>query len=36
VDAPPAKLPVRIHEVRIVDGDIIVIESIEVPTYLPA
>ena len=35
VDAPPAKLPVRIHEVRIVDGDIIVIESNEVPNLPP-
>jgi 3-phenylpropionate/trans-cinnamate dioxygenase ferredoxin subunit len=33
--APPAKLPVRIHEVQIVGGDIIVIESSEVPNLPP-
>jgi 3-phenylpropionate/trans-cinnamate dioxygenase ferredoxin subunit len=35
VDAPPAKLPVRTHEVQIVDGNIMVIESEEVPNLPP-
>ena len=35
VDAPPAKLPVRHHEVKVVDGDIMVIESDEAPNLPP-
>jgi len=35
VDAPPAKLPVRVHEVQVVDGDIMVIESDEAPNLPP-
>jgi 3-phenylpropionate/trans-cinnamate dioxygenase ferredoxin subunit len=35
VDAPPAKLPVRVHEVTVVDGDIMVIESQETPNLPP-
>jgi 3-phenylpropionate/trans-cinnamate dioxygenase ferredoxin subunit len=35
VDAPPAKLPVRTHEVTVVDGDIMVIESEEEPNLPP-
>lgn len=35
VDAPPAQLPVRIHEVKVVDGDIIVRESGEAPSLPP-
>ncbi|MFD1213900.1 bifunctional 3-phenylpropionate/cinnamic acid dioxygenase ferredoxin subunit [Arthrobacter sp. GCM10027362] len=35
VDAPPAKLPVRVHEVKVVDGDIMVIESDEAPNLPP-
>jgi 3-phenylpropionate/trans-cinnamate dioxygenase ferredoxin subunit len=34
VDAPPAKLPVRVHEVQVIDGDIMVIES-DAPPNLP-
>jgi len=35
VDQPPAKLPVRTHEVQIVDGNIMVIESDEAPNLPP-
>jgi 3-phenylpropionate/trans-cinnamate dioxygenase ferredoxin subunit len=35
VDAPPAKLPVRTHEVTVVDGDIMIIESKEAPNLPP-
>ena len=35
VDAPPAKLPVRRHEVSVIDGDIMVTESDEVPNLPP-
>lgn len=35
LDAPPAKLPVRTHEVQIVDGNIMVIESEEAPNLPP-
>lgn len=35
VDAPPAKLPVRHHEVKVVDGDIMIIESDEAPNLPP-
>lgn len=35
VDAPPAKRPVRVHEVRVIDGDIMVIESDEAPNLPP-
>ena len=31
----PAKLPVRTHEVQIVDGNIMIIESDEAPTFRP-
>ncbi|MET4097091.1 hypothetical protein [Arthrobacter sp. UYCu712] len=33
--APPANLPVRTHEVQIVDGNIMVIESDEAPNLPP-
>ena len=36
LDAPPAKLPVGTHEVQIVDGNIMVIESDEAPNLPPA
>jgi hypothetical protein len=32
---PPAKLPIRTHEVRIVDGNIMVLESEEAPNVPP-
>jgi hypothetical protein len=32
---PPAKLPVRTHEVQIVDGNIMIIESDEAPNLPP-
>ncbi|GER23346.1 bifunctional 3-phenylpropionate/cinnamic acid dioxygenase ferredoxin subunit [Zafaria cholistanensis] len=35
VDSPPAKLPVRVHEVAVIDGDIMVIESQEAPNLPP-
>lgn len=35
VDAPPAKLPVRSHEVSVIDGDIMITESDEVPNLPP-
>ena len=35
VDAPPAKLPVRRHEVSVIDGDIMITESDEVPNLPP-
>ena len=35
LDAPPAKLPVRTHEVQIVDGNIMIIESDEAPNLPP-
>ena len=35
VDAPPAKLPVRAHEVSVVDGIIMVEESSEAPNLPP-
>lgn len=35
VHAPPAKLPVRVHDVTVVDGDIMVSESAEVPNLPP-
>lgn len=35
VDAPPAKFPVRAHEVTVVDGDIMVEESADVPNLPP-
>ncbi|MFB0836117.1 bifunctional 3-phenylpropionate/cinnamic acid dioxygenase ferredoxin subunit [Arthrobacter halodurans] len=35
VDAPPAKLPVRTHGVSVVDGDIMITESGEVPNLPP-
>jgi 3-phenylpropionate/trans-cinnamate dioxygenase ferredoxin component len=35
VDAPPAKLPVRVHEVEIVDGTIMVRESGDAPNLPP-
>jgi 3-phenylpropionate/trans-cinnamate dioxygenase ferredoxin subunit len=35
VDAPPAKLPVRVHEVSVVDGQIMVAESSETPNLPP-
>lgn len=35
VDAPPAKLPVRVHEVSVIDGDIMITESSEVPNLPP-
>lgn len=34
-DALPAKLPVRHHEVKVVDGDIMVIESDGAPNLPP-
>ncbi|MEZ2389385.1 bifunctional 3-phenylpropionate/cinnamic acid dioxygenase ferredoxin subunit [bacterium RCC_150] len=34
-DAPPAKLPVRVHEVVVVDGQIMVKESEEAPNLPP-
>ena len=33
--APPAKLPVRVHKVSVVDGDIMVEESTEAPNLPP-
>lgn len=36
IDAPPANLPVRTHEVKVVDADIMTNESKEAPTFLPA
>lgn len=35
LDAPPAKLPVRTHELQIVDGNIMIIESDEAPNLPP-
>jgi 3-phenylpropionate/trans-cinnamate dioxygenase ferredoxin subunit len=35
VDAPPAKLPVRVHAVEVRDGDIYLQESEEVPNLPP-
>lgn len=35
VDAPPAKLPVRVHTVEVKDGDIYLQESDEVPNLPP-
>jgi 3-phenylpropionate/trans-cinnamate dioxygenase ferredoxin subunit len=35
VDAPPAKLPVRVHKVSVVDGQIMVEESNEAPNLPP-
>jgi 3-phenylpropionate/trans-cinnamate dioxygenase ferredoxin subunit len=35
VDAPPAKLPVRVHKVSIVNGHIMVEESNEAPNFPP-
>lgn len=35
VDAPPAKLPVRVHEVEVVDGTIMVRESEDAPNLPP-
>jgi 3-phenylpropionate/trans-cinnamate dioxygenase ferredoxin subunit len=35
VDAPPAKLPVRVHKVSVVDGQIMVEESSEAPNLPP-
>ena len=35
VDAPPAKLPVRVHEVSVVDGIIMVQESEDAPNLPP-
>ncbi|MCY0904837.1 bifunctional 3-phenylpropionate/cinnamic acid dioxygenase ferredoxin subunit [Arthrobacter sp. H14-L1] len=34
-DAPPAKLPVRVHAVSVIDGTIMVAESGEVPNLPP-
>ncbi len=34
-DAPPAKLPVRVHAVSVIDGNIMVAESDEVPNLPP-
>jgi 3-phenylpropionate/trans-cinnamate dioxygenase ferredoxin subunit len=35
VDAPPAKLQVRVHKVSVVDGQIMVEESNETPNLPP-
>lgn len=35
VDAPPAKMPVRVHEVSVVDGDIMITESGATPNLPP-
>lgn len=35
VDAPPAKMPVRSHEVTVIDGDIMITESTEAPNLPP-
>ena len=35
LDSPPAKLPVRTHKVKIVDGNTMVIESDEAPNLPP-
>jgi 3-phenylpropionate/trans-cinnamate dioxygenase ferredoxin subunit len=35
VDAPPAKLQVRVHKVSVVDGQIMVEESNEAPNLPP-
>lgn len=35
VDSPPAKLPVRVHKVSVVDGQIMVEESTEAPNLPP-
>lgn len=35
LDAPPAKLPVPTHELQIVDGNIMIIESDEAPNLPP-
>ncbi|MDQ0678569.1 hypothetical protein QFZ30_001951 [Arthrobacter pascens] len=35
LDAPPAKLPVRTHDLQIVEGNIMVIESDEAPNLPP-
>jgi 3-phenylpropionate/trans-cinnamate dioxygenase ferredoxin component len=35
VDAPPAKLPVRVHDVQVIDGDIMIQESEEEPNLPP-
>ena len=35
LDAPPAKLPARTHELQIVDGNIMIIESDEAPNLPP-
>ena len=35
VDSPPAKLPVRTHQVTVVDGDIMVEESTAAPNLPP-
>jgi len=35
VDSAPAKLPVRTHRVTVVDGDIMITESEEVPNLPP-
>ncbi|WP_138415648.1 bifunctional 3-phenylpropionate/cinnamic acid dioxygenase ferredoxin subunit [Sinomonas gamaensis] len=35
VDAPPAKLPVRVHTVEVLDGDIYLKESEEEPNLPP-
>lgn len=34
-DAPPAKKPVRVHEVTVVDGDIMVKEASDAPNLPP-
>ncbi|WP_426227348.1 hypothetical protein [Pseudarthrobacter sp. DSP2-3-2b1] len=36
VDAPPAKLRVRSHEVTVIDCDIMITASTEVPNLPPA
>jgi 3-phenylpropionate/trans-cinnamate dioxygenase ferredoxin subunit len=35
LDAPPAKLPVGTHEVHIIDGNIMILESEEAPNLPP-
>ena len=35
VDAPPAKLPVRVHRVEVTDGNIYVAESTDAPNLPP-
>ena len=35
VDSPPAKLPVRVHRVEVVDGEVLIEESAEAPNLPP-